>query len=198
MSDHGSDPSAPGRSTGSKALWIAFAASAAVNLLGLGAAAGFVLGGGRHGPARGADFHEAANARIEPGAFSPRNFVAALPPETRRRLIGVAVERLRANQGLGLEVRAARDEAVAAFKADPFDPQKAEMALARFREAQAKLQNLSNSVLIEAAQALTAEQRIAIMERGEAAWRARSGAGGASDRWRGGADGAPASESARP
>lgn len=87
--------------------------------------------------------------QLRAGEFSPRAFIAALPPEQRRKAIARALRAGRDSWPQVAEAGAARRAAVEAILADPFDREAALAALARARAIEVKLKTEADRLVVD-------------------------------------------------
>ena len=151
---------------------------------------GVLIGASAHrwlnddGPSRAsirADADDAASVK----GFEPRSFFRAVPEEYRGELLEQMAnsrdEVYALMRDLGDKRRAVRD----VLTSEPFDPEAAALALSEARDARARLEQRSEALILEAAEALPADVRRAAFERALTR-RDRGGRGDRRERRRGG------------
>lgn len=132
--------------------------SLALNLLVVGAVVGALAAGARI--ERGGE----AERPMASQSLGPRVFLLMLPADVRRE---VRAELVRTWRNAGEEreaARAARQEALAALAAEPYDPARLDAAFARMREADAALAQTFHAAVARTLSELTPEQRAAAAE----------------------------------
>lgn len=109
----------------------------------------------------GADTPDASSEPAPPtaGGFQLRRFVAALPEDERREARARIVETRRELGGLVREAGRSRRLAAEALLADPFDPDAAELALDRSRQARTQLEDATEALILDIAADLEPEER---------------------------------------
>ena len=139
-----------------RVIWLALAASVALNTFALG-----VFAARHFGP------RERSGRDVGPRAFMHQSGLRKAGPEVQailREHKGEIRERMHA-------LRDARKQVREALKAEPYDPARAEAAFAQMRERNALMQTDMHAVLSELAKQLNREQRARMAD---ALWHTRS------------------------
>lgn len=141
----------------SQARWLTTAlfASLALNLIVIGATAGFVW---RHGLPESGDAPYLAPNLL--------NYASTLPPERHKELLARTEEERRNVRPLRRELREVRDESLKLLVAEPFDKQRYQDVQARLLAADQKAREAVHKLYGEIAASLTPEER-----RGFLRWR---------------------------
>ncbi len=144
-----------------KGLTIALLASAAINLIVLGAVGGIAMAG-RH--------HQSPPAKIQrtgPPAqfrFDPRTFIRALPETERRK----AMASLKAAAGKHQEIHRAsmltKEDLARLLSAKQLDEAKIEAVLARVRDLDAQSQKLAQAIVLDILRDLDPETRRRVIQ----------------------------------
>lgn len=128
---------------------VAFLILAAINLLALGAVAGFALNGG----------FDTLPATMEQDVAAPAAMLRALPPGSRAQVRRALAAGWRDTQAERAAVRAAREETARLIAAEPYDATAVRDALARQRQASERVMARLHEHVASAVADLTPEQR---------------------------------------
>jgi uncharacterized membrane protein len=128
---------------------VAFLILAAINLLALGAVAGFALNGG----------FNTRPATIQQDVAAPAAMLRALPPGSRAQVRRALAAGWRDTQAERAAVRAAREETARLIAAEPYDAAAVRDALARQRQASERVTARLHEHVASAVGELTPEQR---------------------------------------